>query len=77
MFCCLRNFVLLYFIECFKLLVSQKNNVCGVGVGGGGVRECVRACVCVCVCTLLLLSIFLVFERFLAPCFIELLMFYC
>ena len=30
-----------------------------------------------CVCTLLLLSIFLVFERFLAPCFIELLMFYC
>ena len=35
---------------------------------------CVRACVCV--CTLLLLSIFLVFERFLAPCFIELLMLY-
>ena len=29
-----------------------------------------------CVCTLLLLSIFLVFERFLAPCFIELLTFY-
>ena len=42
-------------------------------VGGGSVRVCVRACVC----TLLLLSIFLVFERFLAPCFIELLMFYC
>ena len=41
--------------------------------GGGGERACVRACVC----TLLLLSIFLVFERFLAPCFIELLMFYC
>ena len=40
---------------------------------GGGVGACVRACVC----TLLLLSIFLVFERFLAPCFIELLMFYC
>ena len=48
---------------------------------------CVCVCVCVswwvggsvrvCVCTLLLLSIFLVFERFLAPCFIELLMFYC
>ena len=48
----------------------------GVGVGelaGGWERACVRACVC----TLLLLSIFLVFERFLAPCFIELLMFYC
>ena len=41
----------------------------GVG-GGGGVRACVR------VCTLLLLSIFLVFE-FIAPYFIELLMFYC
>ena len=39
----------------------------------GWVGACVRACVC----TLLLLSIFLVFERFLAPCFIELLMFYC
>ena len=48
---------------------------------------CVRVCwwvswwvggkVRACVCTLLLLSIFLVFERFLAPCFIELLMFYC
>ena len=34
-------------------------------------------CVCVCVCTSLLLSIFLVFEWFLAPYFIELLMFYC
>ena len=42
---------------------------------GGWERACVRACVRV--CTLLLLSIFLVFERFLAPCFIELLMFYC
>ena len=41
------------------------------------VRACVRVCVCVCVCTLLLLSIFLVSERFLAPCFIELLLFYC
>ena len=38
-------------------------------------RACVRACVCV--CTLFLLSIFLVFEQFLAPFFIELLMFYC
>ena len=48
--------------------------VCGVGgggVGGGGGVACVR------VCTLLLLSIFLVCGRFLAPCFIELLMFYC
>ena len=44
--------------------------VCGVGVGVGG-------CVSACVCTLLLLSIFLVFERFLSSCFIELLMFYC
>ena len=40
-------------------------------------HACARACVCVCVCTLLLLSIFLVFEQFLAPCFTELLMFYC
>ena len=40
-------------------------------VWGGWVRACV------CVCTLLLLSIFLVFERFLASCFIELLMFSC
>ena len=71
MFCCLRNFVLLEFIECFKLLVSQKNNE------GGWVGGCVRAFVRAYVCTrtLLLLSIFLVFEWFLAPCFIEL--FYC
>ena len=58
-----------------------------VCVCGGGVRVCgcvgelvggwERACVRACVCTLLLLSIFLVFEQFLAPCFIELLMFYC
>ena len=41
--------------------------VCVRGLGGA----------CVHVCTLLLLSIFLVFEWFLAPCFIELLMFYC
>ena len=42
-------------------------------------EECVCGCLGVwvhaCVCTLL--SIFLVFEQFLAPCFIELLMFYC
>ena len=54
--------------------------MCGGGGGGGaGVGgwegACVRACVCV--YTLFLLSIFLVFERFLAPCFIELLMLYC
>ena len=61
--------------------MSPKNNVCVwgggggelAGGGGGGVAACVRACVC----TWLLLSIFLVFERFLAPCFIELLIFYC
>ena len=45
-----------------------------VCVCAGWGRACVRACVrvCVCVCTLLLFShgIFLVFERFLAPCFI-------
>ena len=35
----------------------------------------VRACVCV--YTLLLLSIFCVFEWFLTPCFVELLMFLC
>ena len=52
----------------------QKNNVCVcVCVGGrGGVSWwggwSVRACVRAFVCTLLLLSIFLVFERFLAPC---------
>ena len=40
--------------------------VCGGGELEGGVGACVRACVC----TLLLLSIFLVFERFLAPCLI-------
>ena len=52
----------------------EEECVCvGELVGGGSVRVCVRACVC----TLLLLSIFLVFERFLAPCFIKLLMFYC
>ena len=55
----LRNFVLLQFIECFKLLVSQKNNVCVcvcvcvcIQVGGcvhTCVRACMRACVCVCV----------------------------
>ena len=31
---------------------------------GGWEHACVRACVRACVCTLLLLSIFLVFERF-------------
>ena len=49
-------------------------------VGGGGVEGelggqvggGVRACVCV-----YIVIIFLVFEWFLAPCFIELLMFYC
>ena len=53
--------------------------VCVCGWVGGWVGGCMRACVraCVRVCALLLLSIFLVFERFLAPCFIELLMFYC
>ena len=44
-----------------------------VCVGGGGwVRACVRACVYI-----VIVKYFLVFERFLAPCFIELLMFYC
>ena len=55
--------------------------VCGCGCGCGCVGELgggwEHACVRACVCTLLLLSIFLVFEQFLAPCFIELLMFYC
>ena len=41
---------------------------------GGWERACVRACVCVCI---VIVGIFLVFERFLAPCFFELLMFYC
>ena len=60
-----------------KLLVSKNNNVyvC-VCVGGGG-GELVGGWERACVCTLLLLSIFLVFERFLAPCFIELLMLDC
>ena len=38
--------------------------------GGGGWHACVRVCVCIVI-------IFLVFEWFLAPCFTELLMFYC
>ena len=53
--------------------MNQKKNacvgVCGGGGGGGGVRACI--------CTLLLLRIFLVFEHFSAPCFIELLVFCC
>ena len=56
-FYCLRNFVLLQFIECFKLLVSQKNNVCVCVCVCMWVGAWVRECVCVCVCTLLLLSI--------------------
>ena len=40
---------------------------------GGWVGACVRACVCV----YIVIVIFLVVERFLAPCFFELLMFYC
>ena len=51
--------------------------VCVCVWGGGWKGACVRVCMHVCVCTLLLLSIFFVFERFLAPCFRELLMFYC
>ena len=49
-----RNFVLLLFIECFKLLVSQKNNVCGL----------VGWCGCAGVCILLLLSISLYLSGF-------------
>ena len=44
--------------------------VCVGGGGGGGVGACMPPCVRD-VCTLLLLSIFLVSERFLFPCFIE------
>ena len=64
--------------------MSQKKNVCVWGGGGVGVRACVRACVCVCVCMCVCVCVysiivknFLAIERFLAPCFIELLMFYC
>ena len=60
------------FVECFKLLVSQKKNVC-VCVGRW-VGACMHACVCV---YIVIVQYFLVFERFLAPCFIELLIFYC
>ena len=42
------------------------------GVGGVGGGVCVRASVYI-----VIVKYFLVFERFLAPCFIELLMFYC
>ena len=35
------------FIECFKLLVSQKKNVCVRACVCACVRACVRACVCV------------------------------
>ena len=55
-------------VECFKLLVSQNNNVCVCGCVGELVGGWERACVRAFVCTLLLLSIFLLFERFLAPC---------
>ena len=50
-----------------------------VCVWGGWVGGCLVACerACVRVYTLLLLSIFLVFERFLAPCFLEFLMYHC
>ena len=42
-FWCLRNICFIgIFIQCFKWLVSQKNNVC--------VCVCVTLCVCVCVC---------------------------
>ena len=47
------------------------------------VRACVRACVRVCVCVCVFMHIVIVkyfafvFERSLAPCFIELLIFYC
>ena len=40
------------------------------------IAGCVHACVRVCV-YIVIVKYFLVFERFLAPCFIELLMFYC
>ena len=46
-----KDLFLFLFIDCFKLLVSQKNNVCVcvcVCVQAGGcVHACVRACVCV------------------------------
>ena len=47
--------------------------MCVWGGGGGGARAwCVRASVYI-----VIVKYFLVFERFLAPCYIELLMFYC
>ena len=54
-----KEFCLLQFIECFKLLVSQNNNVCVCVCRwvGACMRACVHACVCVSVCTLLVLSI--------------------
>ena len=61
---------------CVCVCVREILCVCGGGggrkVGGRRVHAAVRACV-----HLLLLRIFLVFERFLFPCFIESLMFYC
>ena len=71
------------FTECFKWLVSQENNVCVyvcVLWSDWWARRimCVCVCVCVCVCTHCFFLVFaFVFERFLAPCFTELLMFYC
>ena len=52
--------------------------VCGWVGGGGLVGGCVGACVRACVCVyIVIVKYFPCIERFLAPCFIELLMFYC
>ena len=59
-FWCLRNVsFIVIFIDCFKLVVSQKNNVCVCVC----MRACMHVCVCACVCvhTLLLLSILLLY----------------
>ena len=44
-----KEFCFIEFIEYFKLLVSQKKNVCVCRWVGACMRACVRACVCVCV----------------------------
>ena len=77
-FRCLRNVCfIVIFIECFKLLVSPKKNVCVCVRACMG--ACVRACVRVCVRVYIVIVKYFpfVFERFLATGLIELLMSYC
>ena len=86
-FWCLLKELLFYCFKLFYLIndcsivlkLFYLRNDCFIVLSYWWARRTMCVCDGGCMCTLklLLLSIFLVFEQFLGPCFTELLMFYC